>query len=408
MRLLISFAALFLSVILLQLGAGGLGPLDALSGLASGFTRSQVGLLGSAHFFGFFIGCWWAPRLMGQVGHSRTFATFTATGAIGIIAHTLINDPTAWAAFRIMSGISLAGCFTVIEAWLQAKVTNETRGRTMGVYRIIDIGGSLGAQLLIGVLEPGSYISYNILAILCAAALIPLALTRASPPETPKVLRLRPGLAWQMSPLAAVGVVVAGLTTAAFRMVGPVYGIEVGLSIDQIALFLAAFVAGGALAQYPVGWLADKYDRRWVLIWLSVAAIGACAVTVALATGGTNAVMASAALFGFTTFPIFSVSAAHAHDFANAKQRVELSASLMFLYALGAIASPFATSTLIEAYGPDAMFYFISVAHLLLIIFGLARMRRRPTQTERTAYVYTPRTSFMVGRILGRFRDRRK
>ncbi|MGR3291346.1 MAG: MFS transporter, partial [Paracoccaceae bacterium] len=123
MRLLISFTALFLSVVLLQLGAGGLAPLDAISGLANDFSRAQVGLLGSAHFFGFFIGCWWAPRLMGSVGHSRTFAAFTATGAIGIIAHTIIVDPNVWIAFRFMSGISIAGCFTVIEAWLQAKVT---------------------------------------------------------------------------------------------------------------------------------------------------------------------------------------------------------------------------------------------------------------------------------------------
>ena len=58
MRLLISFAALFLSVILLQLSSGALSPLDALSGLQQGFSRTQVGMLGSSHFLGFFIGCW--------------------------------------------------------------------------------------------------------------------------------------------------------------------------------------------------------------------------------------------------------------------------------------------------------------------------------------------------------------
>ncbi|MEL6888629.1 MAG: hypothetical protein AAFO86_07955, partial [Pseudomonadota bacterium] len=97
MRLLISFAALFLSVILLQLSSGALGPLDALSGLALDFSRQQIGILGSAHFLGFFIGCWWAPRLMGSVGHSRAFAAFTATGAIGLLAHMLIVDAYAWA-----------------------------------------------------------------------------------------------------------------------------------------------------------------------------------------------------------------------------------------------------------------------------------------------------------------------
>ncbi len=404
MRLIISFAALFLSVILLQLSNGGIAPLDALSGLASGFTAAEVGLLGSAHFVGFFIGCWWAPRLMGSIGHARAFAAFAAAGAIGILAHMLVVDPLAWAGMRIMSGLCVAGCYTVIEAWLQAKVTNATRGRTLGVYRLADMGASLCAQLLIGVLEPASYVSYNLLAILCCAALLPLTLTRVAQPATPVTPRLKPMMAIRLSPLAAAGVVTAGVTSAAFRMVGPVYGQEVGLRADQIALFLAAFVGGGAAAQYPIGWLADKFDRRWVLIWLSVAAILACGLTVALSTSGTVAVFSAAVVFGLTTFPIFSVSAAHANDFAAPEDAVELSSSLMFLFAFGAIASPVAVSALIGGYGPPAMFAFIALAHLALSIFGIWRMRTRRRAPRHTRYVYTPRTTFILGRLMGRTR----
>ena len=154
MRLLLSFAALFLSIIFLQLGTGGVAPLDALSGVALGFSRAEIGLLGSAHFFGFFIGCWWAPRLVGTVGHSRAFAAFTAAGTIGILAHMMMVDPIAWAGLRILSGLCVAGCYTVIEAWLQDRATNAVRGRAMGTYRIVDTLGSLGAQLVIGVLAP--------------------------------------------------------------------------------------------------------------------------------------------------------------------------------------------------------------------------------------------------------------
>ena len=406
MRLLISFAALFLSVILLQLGSGGVAPLDAISGAALGFSTSEIGILGSAHFFGFFIGCWWAPRLMGEVGHSRAFAAFVACGTIGILAHMLVIDATAWALMRMASGLCIAGCYTIIEAWLQAKVTNETRGRAMGVYRVVDIGGSLGAQLMIGVLEPASYVSYNLLALLCCAALFPLTLTKVPPPETPEAPRLRPGLAWRRSPLAAAGVVVSGITGAAFRMVGPVYGIEVGLRADQIALFLAAYVLGGAVAQIPIGWLADKYDRRGVLIGLSVAGAATCAATVFLAGSGTVAVFTAAALFGFATLPVYSVSTAHAHDFAESRERVELSAALMFLYAVGAIASPWIASLVIESFGPSAMFLMIALAHVALILFGIVRMWARPAPGPKTAYTYEPRTSFLIGRLLGRGRDR--
>ncbi len=405
MRTIISFAALFLSVVLLQLSTGGVGPLDAISGLTLDFSTEQIGLLGSAHFLGFFIGCWWSPRLMGTVGHSRAFAVCTALGAMGLIGHTLTDNPYIWAILRIASGTCVAGAYTVIEAWLNAKVTNETRGRAMGTYRIVDMGASLGAQLIIAVLPPASYVSYNLLAILCCASLLPLTLTRASQPQTPDAPRLRPKLAWRSSPLAVAGVIVAALSSASFRMVGPVYGQEVGLGVDQIAFFLASFVLGGALAQYPMGWLADKYDRRWVLIWLSVAAVLSCGVTMAVSGAGTHSVMLAAGLFGFTTFPIFSVSSAHANDFATTEERVELSAALMFWYALGAIASPFVSSTLIQEFGPGALFAYVAVGHVFLIGFGLARMRSRPTPDERTNYVYAPRTSFTIGRLLKRSRE---
>lgn len=406
MRLIISFAALFMSVILLQLGSGGVAPLDALSGIQLHFTKAEVGMLGSAHFFGFFIGCWWAPRLMGTVGHSRAFAAFAAAGTIGLLAHMLVISPYAWAFLRVLSGLCVAGCYTIIEAWLQAKLTNETRGRAMGTYRVVDICGSLVAQLFIGFLKPASYVSYDLLAILCCAALLPLTVTKVEQPATPAAPRLRPRLSWQCSPLGTLGVVVAGVTGAAFRMVGPIYGLAVGLSANQIALFLATYVAGGGLAQVPVGWLADKVDRRYVLIALSVGAMLACGVTMALSTTGTGGVLLAAGLFGFTTIPIYSVSSAHAHDYAGPDQRVELSAAQMFLYAVGAIASPVIASALIAGYGPKAMFAFISVAHAVLIVFGLARMRARPSMAPRTAYVYVPRTSFVIGRLLGRARDK--
>ena len=147
-------------------------------------------------------------------------------------------------------------------------------------------------------------------------------------------------LAISRSPLAAAGVVVAALSGASFRMTGPIFGQQVGLEITTIAYFLASFVLGGAIAQYPIGFIADKIDRRWVLIWLSFAAIISCMVTANINTNNTYILMLTAGIFGFTTFPIFSVAAAHAHDFAQDYERVELSAALMFFYAVGEIAAP--------------------------------------------------------------------
>lgn len=404
MRLLISFAALFLSITFLQLSSGAIGPLDALSGHKLGFTNNQIGILGSAHFLGFFVGCWWSPRLMGSVGHTRAFAAFAAFGAIGAIAHPLMPDPTAWAIMRIMTGLCVAGCYTVIEAWMQAKLTNQTRGRVMGSYRVVDIGASALAQLMIGVLEPASYVSYNLLAILCCACLFPLTLSQIEQPKVPVAPRLHPIRTAILSPLGAAGVMVAGTTSAAFRMVSPIYGQEIGLTAQQIGSFLATVLIGGAVAQFPVGYLADKFDRRHVLIGLSLASVVVCVGFSFVDPTSYGLVFVMAALFGIMTFPIFSVSAAHANDFAKPENIVEVNASLMFIYAVGAILSPVVATALITGFGPSALFLFISAAHVFLVVFGLARMGARPTRGTRTRYKYVPRTSYLVGRLLRRKR----
>ena len=406
MRLLLSFIALFASISLLQLSSGAIGPLDVLSGAAEGFSNTQIGLLGSSHFLGFFVGCWWAPRLMGTVGHSRAFSAFAVAGAIGAIAHPLLINPTAWAFMRILTGLCVAGCYTVIEAWMQAKLTNSNRGRVMASYRTIDIVASSAAQLMIGALEPASYVSYNLLAILCCACILPVALTKMKQPETPLSPRLRPLNTIKVSPLGAAGVIVAGTSSAAFKMVGPIYGQEIGLNAAQIGSFLATVFVGGAIAQFPVGWLADKYDRRWVLIGLSIVGIVTCIILAATNSNDYSRIFLVAALFGASTYPIFSVSTAHANDFAHASKAVEINASLMFLYGIGAIFSPLIASVLIQYFGPATLFVYISIAHVFLVGFGLYRMSTRPTEGEKTAYAYIPRTSFTIGKLLKRPKSR--
>ncbi len=402
MRLLISFAALMLSIILLQLSTGAISPLDVLSGLQEGFTKTQIGLLGSSHFFGFFIGCWWAPRLIGTIGHSRTFAVFAAMGTIGAIAHPMWIDVSFWAFLRILSGLCVAGCYTVIEAWFQAKLTNDNRGKVMGVYRVVDIGASSVAQLMIGFLEPAAYVSYNLLAIMACACILPLTLTTSKQPEVPSRPRLHPIRTAITSPLGVAGVIVAGISSSSFRMAGPIYGQDIGLTPIQIGQFLAAVLVGGAVTQIPVGWIADKYDRRWVLLWLSVTSVAVCLIMAWVNSSDPTTIYIMAFMFGLLTYPIFSVSVAHANDFSTPAERVELNASLLFCYGIGAIFSPLIASALIQNYGPAALFNFIAIAHIGLLVFGLVRMRARPATIEKTGYRYTPRTTFTIGKLLKR------
>ena len=317
MGLLLSFSALIVSTIFLQLGNGAIAPLDALAGINASFTTTEIGLLGSSHFLGFLFGCWVTPLLMGQIGHIRTFTVLASIGVIGCLLHPIIVDPYFWSVLRIGNGITIAGCFTVIEAWLNSKVDRQSRGSVFGVYRLADLGSQMIAQFIIGFLDPSSFISYNLIAVFFCLCLFPLTLTTRVVPDIPKSPRLRVLSSFKLSPLAFSAVVVAGLTGSSIRMVAPVYGNAIGLIKEEISILMTVFLFGGLIAQLPIGRLADLFDRRWVLIILSLFAATISIILSLIASQYVLYIYLCSFLFGFATFPIFSVAAAHAYDFAE-------------------------------------------------------------------------------------------
>ena len=388
-------------MVFIQVGSGSLAPLDALSGAALGFTSSQIGLLGSAHFLGLLIGCIVNPILIRRSGHARSFAIRAAASAISALMHPIYQDIYFWCVLRLLSGFAIAGAYTVIESWLQAKLNNNNRGRVFSVYRVADMSGILLAQSIVAALDPATYIAYNFIAMIACMSLLPLALTQSMPPELPEHVSLKPFFALTISPLAGFGIFAAGMTTAAFRMVGPVYAIEIGLDASSVAIYLVMGILGGALIQIPAGYITDRFNRRYVLIGFSIAAVFVCLVTGFSAYGAMTPMFGyiMAFLFGAVTMPIYSVCATHANDFASRKDLVHLSASLILMYSLGGIASPYLSGWLIQEYGPGSMFIFISIIHILLLLYSFWRMTIRPAMRI-TAYRYVPRTTMFINLFL--------
>lgn len=112
----------------------------------------------------------------------------------------------------------------------------------------------------------------------------------------------------------------------------------------------------------------------------------------------------NAFFFGMATYPVYSIAAAHAHDFVDDDTRAELSAALLFYYAIGAIFAPYLAAWLVTGYGPPALFVMVGVGHFALLLFGLGRIRVGRKPRERTNYVWAPRTSFLIGRLTRRGR----
>jgi len=396
---LASFTALFLSASLLLAGNGLFGTLIAVRGNLEAFSPATIGLLGSVFYAGFIAGSIVAPRLITRAGHIRAFAATGAAYAVTALLHAMLLEPLLWILLRAIGGFCFAGLTLVLESWLNERTPNTDRGRVLSIYRLVDLSSVTAGQLVLTIISPRGFEIFSLVAILFCCALVPLAMTRSplpAPLETPR-LRLRRLIG--VSPLGTMGVFSVGLVNGTFRTVAPIALLATaggaGLTVAELALVMSAFIAGGAMLQFPIGALSDRLPRRTVLIITTLGAIAA-SFAMAIATDtSASAVIATSFLFGGFAIPIYSLSVAHANDLAQPDEFVEMAAGLFLVFGIGAMVGPAIGATVVSAFGSHALFYYTSAVHALFMLFTVYRIGRRPmpADQDRAGFVGLIRTS---------------
>ena len=385
------------------IGGNGLqGTFISLRALQEGFSTSMIGVVGTGYNIGFAIGCIYITRLIRATGHIRTFSALAAIASAASILMLLFINPTAWFAMRLVQGICFAGLFAVVESWLNAKVTNATRARTLSVYRFVDLGAVTLAQYAIPAVGIGGFELFAIISMALTLSLVPISLTDRSSPEAPEDVRFDVKVLWKVSPLATVGCIVVGLTNSSFRSLGPIYADGIGMSVTAIATFMSVGIFAGVVLQYPLGHYSDKLDRRLVIL---VATFGAFAAGLFLAfVAGTNPWLNFAGIFAFGAFamPLYSLCSAHANDHAAPGQHALVSAGTLFFWSLGAVIGPLFASFMLDLFGPRALFVYMVVVLFGFMAYTLSRMMIRegvPASERRMGFRSLLRTSTYFNKL---------
>ena len=398
---------LLIAAAILLAGNGVLGTLIALRSKLQGFDTDMVGLMGACYFAGFFVASFQASRLIRSFGHVRVFSVLAAIGAAGPLIMAMVPNAWVWMPIRFLGGFCFAGLLMVIESWINESSRNTDRGRVLGIYRVVDLMSVTGAQFLIPLVGEGSYEIFSIVSMMYCLSLVPISLSNRFRPEPPDNLRFELGTVWQISPLACMTSLAIGLTNSAFRLIGPVYGVETGLDAHSVVVFMTMGIIGGAVLQYPLGYLSDKLGRRKTVF---IATAGAMLSGLFLSQqDGSSEIPLYVGAFAFGAFalPLYSLAAAHANDRAQAGQFVLISASLTFFFSLGAVIGPYAASLVIQHFEASAFFVYTCIVHGSLALVVTIRIRRRASvpAEQRSRYVGLLRTSPMFMRMTRRLRQ---
>jgi len=368
--------ALLLGVVFIMLGNGIHFTLIGVRGGIEGFSAAELAIITSGYFMGFLSGARISPLMIQRVGHVRVFAALGSFMSAGLIAFPLITEPWAWTVLRLLVGFCMSGVYVTAESWLNNAATNETRGKVLSAYMIAQTLGIIGAQGLLTLGDAGTAVLFIGASMLVSISFGPILLSATSAPvaEVARPMPLRD--LFSGSPLGTVGIFLLGSVYATQSGMGAVFGTQIGLATEQIALFVAMLFAGALVLQYPIGWLSDRMDRRKLIF--GAASLGAASCTLGWRTGGDLwTLMAAAFLAGGVTTPLYALFLAYTNDFLSAEDMPAASGGLVFTFGLGAIAGPLVTGWAMQGLGPFAFWLVLGATFCAIALYALYRMTQR-------------------------------
>lgn len=391
-RSLLPLSALLLGSAFLLFAGGVNGLILPIRGEAEGFTAASLGLLGTGWAIGYVAGCLLTPGLVARVGHIRAFGAMCAIAAIAVLLSLVLILPWVWIPVRALSGFCFAGAAMIVESWLNERADAKSRGRVFGIYTMVNLAATTAGQMVLTLGDANGYFFFVLAAMVYCLALLPTAISATTTPRPLTQVSLNLPKLWKNSPIAVFAVLMVGISNASFGTLAAVYAARTGLTLGDIALFASIPILAGAAAQIPVGIASDKFDRRKVLIVVTVFALFADSLFLFAGLTEPRWVLALSALFGATVFAMYPIIVAHANDHAEPGAFIQVSGGLLLVFGIGSIIGPTVAGFAMTSFGAPALFAITGSAHVLLILFAFLRLRIGPVvaQGDKVAFQATP------------------
>jgi len=368
--------ALFLGIGLLMIGNSLQGTLLGVRGKMEAFDPQTMGYVMSAYFIGFLGGSWVAPDLIRKVGYVRVFAALGSLISAAFIIYAVFVTPLAWALMRLVVGFGFSGVYVVAESWLNNTATNENRGQTLSAYMIVQMTGIVIGQSVLSFSDPGGYDLFILMSVVVSVSFAPILLSASPAPLAENNDRMSLRELMYASPLGCTGSFLLGGVFSSMFGMSAVYGGEIGLSLDQIAIFVSLMYVTALVSQYPIGWISDHVDRRKVIALTTIVGTVACAAGV-LMSHNLFAIYAAAAVLGGVANPLYSLLIAHTNDYLPPSKMASASSGLVFINGVGASLGPIIVGYMMGWMGPDGFFVYNCILCALIACYAIYRMTQR-------------------------------
>jgi MFS family permease len=316
------------------------------------------------------------PALLNRFGMGPLMVSSALIISVVFAAIPVFESIAWWMVLRFVYGFAATALFFASEFWIVGAAPDERRGRIIAIY-----GVSLSAAFAAGPLLL-RFTGFEGWTPFLVAAAIPFAgiaailwgLSAAPPidreerPRLADTLRFYvsdPTMIWAVFLFACVEYGTLALLT--------VWGVRSGLVETDAVLLVSLFAFGAMLCQLPIGWAADRFDHRRLLVMAGIVAL--VAPLAALAAGPALALLVPVMLiWGGMATGLYSVALTALGSRYSGERLAKANAAVVLAYGLGALASPPVLGLAMDALDPDGLLVASAGFAAAYLALALARM----------------------------------
>jgi len=307
------------------------------------------------------------PRLIARLGPMRSCVCGILIAMVALLLLPALPSLPAWYVLKFIIGFGMGWSWITSETWINAVSSEESRGTAVGLYTTLLTVGFVSGPLILRFTGAEGWLPFLVGAAALVAALAPLPFARGAQPQRPEAPPA--GLVGLMrnAPVLMLAGLVAGIgDTTAFAML-PLYGMRSGFEESTAVTMLAVFIAGNLFLQLPIGWLADRIDRKGMLILCAVVGMAGPAV-LHLTVPHPYAMWALLFFWGGTMFGFYTIGLTMLGEQFDAKHLAGANSAFVMLYCAGGVAGPIAAGVGMDLWDPHGLMLAMGIASALLLV----------------------------------------
>lgn len=315
------------------------------------------------------------PKLATRVGVGPLLFSSVAIISLTLLLFKAIPIFEVWFALRFVFSAALGTLFVLSEYWINAAAPPARRGLVMGIYATVLALGFAAGPATLALVGTTGWAPYIAGTVLFALAALPLVLARGVTPDIGHASGRSTLSFLLIAPAATLAALAFGaVETGGFTLL-PIYGLALGFTAESAALLVSFMAIGSVLFQIPIGLLADRIDKRMILLAVGTAgALGSLLMPMV----AHDQVLLSVLLviWGGVIGALYTVGLAHLGARFTGADLASANAAFVMLYNVGLVIGPIVVGWGLDAHRPHGFAYAIAGIFIVYVAIVVARLRK--------------------------------